>query len=38
VVGPAWGRDGIARVASGIIESADVSSLLVPTIVPLSVS
>jgi C1A family cysteine protease len=36
--GPAWGRDGIARVASGIIESSDVSSILVPTIVPLSVS
>lgn len=35
--GASWGREGVARVASTIIESSNVSSIIVPTIVPLSV-
>jgi hypothetical protein len=36
--GDGWGREGIARVSSSIIESSDVSSIIVPTVVPALVS
>jgi Papain family cysteine protease len=32
--GTGWGRDGIARIGSSVMASSDVSSIIVPTVVP----
>jgi len=32
--GSGWGRDGIARIGSSVMASSDVSSIIVPTVVP----
>lgn len=35
--GTGWGRDGMSRIAGSILESSDVISIIVPTVVPTQV-